>query len=263
MPFYQTPHINMHYQIHGEGDPVVFVHGLGSSIRDWEQQIEFFAKHHQVIAMDIRGHGLSSKPQGNYSVGMLADDVIDLLDGLLPSQAFTLVGHSLGGMISYDLVLKCPERVKRLVIINSYPAVVFASQTVQFYFWLRKWLISLRGMHALSQHLATRVFPEPHQKKLREQFIERWDENDPKAYLQTLSAFPGWSVMDQLPRIHCPTLLICADKDYTPVRLQKKLLDILPHASMVVIEKSHHMTPLDQPQALNQALEDFISHERH
>ena len=74
MPTLQSNKINLYYEVTGEGQPLLFSHGLGSSARDWELQVGEFSKNYQVITIDLRGHGRSDKPAGPYSMSMFAAD---------------------------------------------------------------------------------------------------------------------------------------------------------------------------------------------
>ena len=74
--------IDIFYEIHGEGEPLLLIHGLGSSSRDWEYQIPQFSKMYKVITIDLRGHGKTSKPKGSYSIRGFADDVALFLEAL-------------------------------------------------------------------------------------------------------------------------------------------------------------------------------------
>ena len=78
MPILRCRDINVYYEIAGAGDPLLFIHGLGSSHRDWEPQVAFFSRHYQVITYDVRGHGKSDKPKGPYSVSQFAADAAEL-----------------------------------------------------------------------------------------------------------------------------------------------------------------------------------------
>jgi pimeloyl-ACP methyl ester carboxylesterase len=72
MPTIPVNDTHLYYEIHGEGQPLLLIHGLGSSTRDWELQVPEFAKSHRVITFDLRGHGRSDKPAGPYSMAMFA-----------------------------------------------------------------------------------------------------------------------------------------------------------------------------------------------
>src|SRR5512135_1060782 len=96
--------INLYYEVTGEGQPLVFIHGLGSSTRDWESQTPEFAKSYKVITFDLRGHGQSDKPVGLDSVPQYADDLAALLKAL-DVPAAHIVGISLGGGVAFQFAV--------------------------------------------------------------------------------------------------------------------------------------------------------------
>jgi pimeloyl-ACP methyl ester carboxylesterase len=106
------------YRMAGSGPAIVLIHGITSSSRTWERVVPALAKHHTVIAPDLLGHGESAKPRGDYSLGAYASGVRDLLVALDIPRA-TVVGHSLGGGIAMQLSYQFPERVERLVLVDS------------------------------------------------------------------------------------------------------------------------------------------------
>src|SRR4051794_39466652 len=106
------------YRLAGEGPALVLIHGITSSSRTWERVLPALAEHHTVIAPDLLGHGESAKPRGDYSLGAYASGIRDLLVALGHPRA-TVVGHSLGGGIAMQLAYQFPERVERLVLVNS------------------------------------------------------------------------------------------------------------------------------------------------
>lgn len=257
MPYLSVNNVKLHYQIHGEGEPLLFIHGLGSSIQDWENQITYFSPSFKVITLDLRGHGKSDKPNMPYSVPLFARDVMQLIERLQLSKVH-IVGHSLGGMIAFQLALDDSPHIQTLTVVNSAPEVVFPSFKVYFNFQLRHWIVKCFGVKLLSKMMAHKLFPEPSQEGLCEKFIQRWSQNDSKAYLNALKAFSGWSVMDRLHELNCPTLIITADQDYTSVSSKEAYARNIKFSEVVVIEKSHHMTIIDRPLPFNQALWNFL-----
>ena len=93
---------------------------------------------------------------------------------------------------------------------------------------------------------------------LRTTFVERWAENDPRAYQEAMRAMVGWSVTDKLGSIKCPTLVISADQDYTPVAVKERYTKLMPNAELVIIPDAHHATPVEQPEKFNAVLMDFL-----
>ena len=100
--------INICYEINGDGDPVLLVHGFGAKKESWIAQNDSFAKHFKVIRFDNRGAGKSDRPDGPYSMEVFADDMNALLD-FLEIKKTHIIGWSLGGMIVQNMVLKYPQ----------------------------------------------------------------------------------------------------------------------------------------------------------
>ncbi|MNZ48949.1 3-oxoadipate enol-lactonase 2 [compost metagenome] len=257
MPWFDHAGQRLHYVESGDGTPVLLVHGLGSSTRDWEYQIPELEKHHRVIAVDVRGHGQSDKPDERYSIAGFAADVIALIEHLALAPLH-LVGISMGGMIGFELATRRPDLLRSLTIVNSAPEV--KPKTFREYLEVarRLFLARVMGLDTVGKALGKMLFPKPEQAELRRKIEQRWPQNDKRAYLSSLHAIIGWGVQERLGQITCPTLVISADNDYTPVSLKQAYVDRLPSARLVVIEDSRHATPLDQPEQFNRTLLDFL-----
>lgn len=106
------------YLAAGEGDPILFVHGIAGSCTTFDTVLPAIAREHRVIAPDLLGHGSSAKPKGDYSLGAHASGLRDLLD-MLEIPSATIVGHSLGGGIAMQFAYQFPERCDRLVLVDS------------------------------------------------------------------------------------------------------------------------------------------------
>ena len=257
MSYFRNGDCKLHYEEYGQGSPVLLLHGLGSSTRDWEHQKAALAARHKIILMDLRGHGRSDRPNEQYSIAGFAEDVLALLDHLKLQQVH-LVGISMGGMTAFQLAVEHPQRLLSLSIVNSSPEVRMHNLKSALQI-SQRWLFSqLMSMDAIGKMVSQKLFPKPEQAALREKTVERWRFNDKRAYLASLNAIIGWSVRDKLGLITCPTLVITADQDYTPVAEKQAYVDQLPNAQLLVIADSHHATPIDQAQRFNQALLDFL-----
>ena len=108
----------MAYRIAGDGPAVLLIHGMAGSSLTWETTIDRLASSATVIAPDLPGHGGSSKPRGDYSLGALANALRDLLIVLGHDKA-TIVGHSLGGGIAMQFAYQFPDRCERLVLVSA------------------------------------------------------------------------------------------------------------------------------------------------
>jgi pimeloyl-ACP methyl ester carboxylesterase len=113
--------IELFYEQHGRGMPLVFVHGLFGVTEHWQLQIGPFAHTHNVIAYDLRGSGRSSKPRAEvYAITEHADDLRALLDGVSVRQPAVIVGHSMGSCVAIEFALSYPERVAGLCVVDGF-----------------------------------------------------------------------------------------------------------------------------------------------
>jgi len=258
MPKLNVGDINLYYETLGGGDPILFIHGLGSSSRDWELQIQPFSKNYQVVVYDVRGHGKSDKPAGPYSIAQFAKDAIALITALDLAPVH-VVGISMGGMIGLQLAVDAPDLVKSLVVVNSGPEMVVKTLKDRIQVAQRFLIVRILGMRKMGEVLSERLFPKEEHREIRKIFVERWEENDPRAYRESLRAIVGWTVVDQLKTIRCPVLVVAADEDYTPVEAKAAYVKKLPRGEMVVVEDSRHGTPVEKPEVFNQILQEFLA----
>jgi 3-oxoadipate enol-lactonase len=170
-----------------------------------------------------------------------------------------LVGLSLGGMVAFQLLADHPDLVRSAVIVNSGPA--FPGRTVmgRVLIWSRLLLLRWKGLPALGATIARRLFPKPEQQALQRQFLEGFVRNDAGSYARTLRAIQHFDVGAFAGRIRVPVLAISGDRDYTPVDAKAAWVRGIPGARLQVIPDSGHATPVDQPDALNAALLEFLA----
>ncbi|KPK17907.1 MAG: hypothetical protein AMK69_25490 [Nitrospira bacterium SG8_3] len=257
MPKIKTGDIQTYFEIHGAGEPLVFIHGLGSSGRDWQFQLPVFTPHFQVITYDVRGHGQTDKPPGPYSVPMFADDLKALLDALEIRKAH-IVGISMGGMIALQLTASYPDVVKSQAIVNSWAEHIPENFRQRMALFQRLVLFQAFSMRKIGQIIAKKMFIKPEQEEIRQVFIDRWAENHKPSWMAASRGMLGWSVWDNLGGMNCPSLVIAADEDYTPISTKEKFVALMPNAELVVIEDSRHATPVEKPEQFNQILLDFL-----
>jgi pimeloyl-ACP methyl ester carboxylesterase len=258
MPKIKVNDIEMYYEISGQGDPLIFIHGLGSSARDWEFQVPKFTEVYQVVTVDLRGHGRSESPKGPYTIALFALDVAALVRELFRKPVH-VVGLSMGSAVAWHLALDYPEVVRTLVLTNMSAEVPVKTWAMRLAFYSRVMIVRMLGMHMMGRVLAPRLFPEPGQTDLRRKMIERWGQNNKEGYMNSLYALKNWGIMDRLEEIQCPVLVMSADQDYSPLDHKKEYTRRMPQAELVVIQKARHALPLEKPEAFNAAVLNFLA----
>lgn len=251
--------VDLIFEETGRGAPLVLIHGLGGSHGDWLLQTPEFATRFRVVAPDLRGHGQSPKPPGPYRIGLLAADVAMLLRRIEARPAHVL-GLSLGGAVAQQIALDYPEMVRSLILVNT--AARFVSQD-----WSRRLMGArrfvstyLHGMDRVAEEVAGHLFPLLEQAPIRHITIDRLAANDPRAYRESLLAVARFNSRDQLSAIACPTLVISGDYDYAvPIVAKQELARQIPNSRLVIISNSGHATPIDQPEAFNRAVLEFLA----
>src|SRR5579864_6355187 len=113
MPYVKVNDIQMYCEMHGDGEPLVVILGLGTDVSEWDGIIRWLTEKYKVLAFDNRGAGRTDKPDIPYSIEMMADDTAGLMQALDIGQA-NIVGISLGGRIAMELALQHPASVKKL-----------------------------------------------------------------------------------------------------------------------------------------------------
>ncbi|MDX1468144.1 MAG: alpha/beta hydrolase [Acidimicrobiia bacterium] len=258
MPEEHVNGIDIHYEVTGSGRAVLFLHGLGSSTRDWEEQTAHFSSNRQVITVDFRGHGQSDKPAERYSIEGFAADTAGLIKRLQLDRP-DVVGISLGGMVGFQLAADHAHLVGRLVAVNAVPEFEVEGLGLRFQVLLRKLLTRFATVEKIGEVLAGRLFPEPGMEEQRKTFVRRWADNDQRAYRSAFQAILDWEgVAGAMTTFDHPTLFIVSDEDYTPVESKRPYVDVMPNAEMVVIENARHAVPAERPHKFNSVLEGFL-----
>jgi 3-oxoadipate enol-lactonase len=122
VPVQRVRDIDMYYEVHGSGAPLVLIGGRGNDVSEWGWMVEWCARSHMVLAFDNRGAGRTDKPDSPYSIEMMAADTDQLMEALGISAA-TVLGVSMGGRIALELTLGHPQRVASLILVSTSAAV--------------------------------------------------------------------------------------------------------------------------------------------
>jgi pimeloyl-ACP methyl ester carboxylesterase len=231
--------IAIHYEVYGEGRPIVLVHGFASSFqRNWKNTgwVEFLTRHgYQVIGLDMRGHGGSGKlyrPEA-YTTPALSGDVMNLLDHLSVAEA-DLMGYSMGGGIVLRLAMDHPERVRKVVVGGVADALISGPHDPGP---LKEIVTALETDDPPS-------IASPLARQFRS-FAEKTD-NDRKA-LAAMMRGAGWpGALDSIRPIDRPVLIVVAGRDEIMAGTER-LARAIPHAQIVTIPERNHNTVVGDP----------------
>lgn len=249
MPFLQTADVRLHYRDHGEGEPLILLHGLGSSGADWAFQAESLGSRFRLIVPDFRGSGLSDSPPGPYSIAQFANDIWGLLDALQIERT-NLMGFSLGGAVAMEMALQRPHAIARLMTINTLPSYRLDSWRKRMELVSQIALVRGLGMRRLASLAARRLFREPHQEPMRRRVVEVVGNAPRRPYLDTVRALAQWCSLDRLPALQSEMLMLAGEHDYTPLAEKRDYAERFG-AKFAVIGGSRHGTPFDSISACN------------
>ena len=257
MPTAENRGVGIAWESTGSGEPLLFLHGLGGSMRDWEPQVAAFSPKYRMIRVDVRGHGVSDKPKGKYEVEDFTSDAIAVLRAAGVDRAH-IVGISMGGMIALQLAVDAPAMVRSLVLVNTGPEVKPENAAERLALWQRRFLTRFMSMEKFADILAGRLFPDPGQEAMRAEFHRRWAANDPAAYRQSYLALLRWSVADRIHAIRTPTLVVHAEFDYTTFERKERWAKKIPGARMATIAEGRHAVSMDKAAEFNRLVLEFI-----
>jgi 3-oxoadipate enol-lactonase len=251
--------IETNYEMHGkEGAPwLTFSHSLACSLRMWDGQIDAFKDRFRILAYDTRGHGASEAPKGPYTLDMLAEDLRQLLEHLKIRKT-SFVGLSMGGMIGQTLVLKNPELFDRVVLADTGHA-----QTPET---IKQWderiqTAESKGMEPLVEGTLGRWFTEDFRKKQRPVVdkIAKLIKGTPvPGYVGACQAIAKLSTTARLKDIKRPVLAIAGEQDAAAPGT-RYIGENVPGAKLVMIPQAAHIANIEQADAFNRALRDFLS----
>jgi pimeloyl-ACP methyl ester carboxylesterase len=258
MPIFQINALNLHMLEAGHGQPVLFLHGLGACGEDWLLQTPVFAQHFRMLTPDFRGHGHSAESPESVTVARLAQDMAALLSALQIPSAH-IVGWSLGGLVAQQMALDFPDRVQRLVLVNTF-AHLWPTNARETYVLGRRVVTSLLlPIKTTARVVASDLFPKPDQAFLRERVMSRIGGNNQHEYRKFIRAIRSFDLRRQISKIQAPTLVITGEHDnIVPRGSQMQLVRSIPHVEWKLIQDSGHATPIDQPEIFNTIVLEFL-----
>jgi pimeloyl-ACP methyl ester carboxylesterase len=261
------------YVVGGEGPTVLLIHGIGGDWRTWEPVLDGLAREHHVVAVDLPGHGRSTKGAGDYSLGALATTLRDL-GGALGIERATVAGHSLGGGIAMQFAYQFPERCQRLVLVSSGGlgrdvGLVLRLATLPgselFLSLAAPPARSLINLAASAGGLLP-IRPAPDAEHYAHAFAALAEPDTRAAFLGTLRGVVGarGQLVDARDRLylaeHMPTLIVWGERDAVlPVDHGHAAQQAMPGSRLEIFEGAGHLPQLNDPRRFISVFEDFMS----
>ncbi|MGC8657640.1 MAG: alpha/beta fold hydrolase [Desulfomonilaceae bacterium] len=262
MPYCQQDKLNIYYEIHGQGSPLVMIRGLGSNADHWYAQTEFFAKFFKVLIFDNRGIARSSDPGEDYTVPAMAADTVGLMDALKLKMAYVM-GLSMGGMIAQELAINYPDRIKGLVLVCTHCGGSRQTQPSAEVSALFKEMVYENSPEA-KVNAATTLF-HLHTLKNFPEIPKYYSDVSLKNPASTEILIKQWGAVLQhdtysrLPRIGAPTLVLSGDGDVLiPPENSKILAERIPNAELEIVPNAGHQVLIEQAALCNEAILNFL-----
>jgi pimeloyl-ACP methyl ester carboxylesterase len=257
--------IRIHYTLEGDGQPVVLLHGYQLDRTFWEPQVRALRSRYRVVVPDLRGFG--ETPHGDVPVNgpeLMAEDVRALLDHLAIAEPVVLGGLSMGGYVALTFVRKYPELVRALLLLDTRGG----ADTEQ----------TRAGRLAIAEQVEREHSTQPAQAALYPNLMApaAYDRPELVAHVRAMAARPTpaaiaatlrgmaarSSAADLLPAVRCPTLVVVGEYDtLTPPAEARAIHAAIPGAELVEIPAAGHLSTLEDPTAVNRAIQTFL--DRH
>ncbi len=253
--------LNMYYEVHGEGKPLLLISGLGNDLNGWALQIPEFAKKYRVIAFDNRGSGRTDAPDLRYSIQMMAEDTIGLMDALGIEKAHVL-GVSMGGYIAEELAIGYPRRVGSLILMTTSVGPYMLKISV-LQNWARQALRDMSPMTFFQIMLPfmfnDRSFETPGVLEMAVGTIAGHSSTPPHILARQMTACVEHDARDRIGQIAAPTLVLAGKGDpFIPFSLSEELAASIPNARLRVLDGGGHGFNSSIADKFNQAVLEFL-----
>ncbi len=251
--------------IYQDGDPtkktILFVHGFPYDHLMWNKQIEFFNKHYHCVTYDIKGLGQTPAEDGQFTMESFVDDLEFIIDGLKLNRP-VLCGLSMGGYISLRAVERFESKLSGLILCDTKAEADDNTNRLRRAAGIKQ--INTEGAASFISMFIPNTFAEESIQRLGAEYqniLERSSAFNPVGIKGCLLAMMGRNDTNgYLSKIKIPTMVICGEKDKScPPNLMKELADKINNSEFVVIPEAGHMTPIESPDKVNEAIMNFLS----
>ncbi len=249
MPHLDRAGVKIWYEARGSGPAVLLTHGYSATSRMWAPQIRGLADRFRLIVWDLRGHGESDSPEdpAAYSEALSVDDMAAILDACGVDRA-AIGGLSLGGYLSLGFHVRHPGRTRALMLFDTGPGYRSDEGRQKWNRMAESYARGLdeKGLASLGSGAEVRAAQHRSASGLAHAARGILKQQDAR-------------VIDSLPEIRVPTLVLWGERDEPFAKPGEYMAAKIPGARKVVIPGAGHAANLDQPQAFNQAVDDFLT----
>jgi len=241
MPKIAVNDIDVNYRQEGAGFPLILIHGLSDDSTLWTPLMPEFSKHCWTIALDIRGHGHSGKPDMPYSIQLFSEDLWGLFKSLEISQAH-LLGFSMGGAIAQQFTLDNPEKIRSLILLSTFS---HSDPDLRDTFKKLRNSVARGGFQAFFDEavklVVTPEFASANADAIAEMKEESVKINSPTAILHAIDACLDFNVKDRISQISLPTLIVSGREDVlTPLHLAEQIHRSMKGSKWKIMEGVGH-----------------------
>ena len=260
MPKANLGDAEIYYEVHGNGEAVLLVPGLGGVGAYWKPNLPAFSAKYRTVIHDHRGTGQSSASKIQYSVDQMSDDLLRLMDHLKIDRAH-LVGHSTGGAMGQTIAAKHPERLASLVLYATWTK---ADPFFRRVFEARRTLLTAAGAAAYVRSTPVFLYPDWWINRNLALLEEREKVTipsfpAPEIVASRIDAIVAFDRTADLPRIKTRTLVLCARDDIvTPFYFSEELARAIPGAQLKAFEKGGHCASETMLEDFNRVVLDFL-----
>ena len=248
--------LDLYVEDHGGGAPaLVFIHYWGGSSRTWSEVMASLAYRFRCIAVDLRGWGKSDRHAQDYSLFTQASDVEHVI-AALDVDNFVLVGHSMGGKIAQILAARRPRGLRGLVLVAPAPPTPILAPEEQKRRMLESYATA-EGVQDALQVVAHRPLNEEQRRQVTEDTLGGAEG----AKIAWVSQGMALDISEQAAAISAPVCVIVgsADQVESEAVLRRTLLPLMPHARFEILEGVGHLSPLEAPGSVADAISDFVA----
>lgn len=257
MPFAHVNGIEIYYEIHGSGQPLVFFHGLGNNISMYRYQTPYFKLKYKVIIPDLRGNGHSEHLNMPISriIRAQCDDTAAMMDMLGVDKA-VVIGVSYGGVIAQSFAVNYPEKVQGLVVCDSF----CDTQPKNIKQWFIKIITDMVWVFYLPRSVMAWFIRKRYQKwpSASEVLVDMVMQLRRKEIAMQRLALSRFNITSRLRNVKVPALGIVGERMKTGIDLMRRVTDNIPKSELVIINNSIDPSNLCQPDVFNAIVDEFI-----